>query len=447
MYRLVDQKKWAGVAAGMGWYFGIDPVLIRIGFVVLGFMAGPVSLGLYVLLWIFLPEATSQRVPMSAPKPAGGRSRGVTAAAIVLGAMIFGQIDLFRGDVLLAAALIGLGVLLFNDRREVPTTPFPTGGPSTPPPPAPDAVPTNLPFTEAPTMPSSSSTSPSATPPSATLPPPPRPQDATVAHERSDTGGPADCGPPWRRGPGQGSHRRTTTAYPTGYTASWSGTPRPSVPPTPPWGRSRSRPRSTLFPLSFGVWLLTLGGAALMDRMGLVELTLFNAAALSLLVAGLGLLVGTWFGRARRLIPIGLLAGVVMLGAAAAPTIDLPRALEGGLGERRYTPVVVEDVQPEYQLLAGQMVLDLTDLEAGTDAVAIDASVVLGELQVLVGPDVTVEAVGTLSAGDYTVLGETNSGSDLQFDIVDRGVEGAGRIRLDLETSLGEITVTREDPQ
>uniref|UniRef100_UPI0030F844E4 hypothetical protein n=1 Tax=Euzebya pacifica TaxID=1608957 RepID=UPI0030F844E4 len=73
--------------------------------------------------------------------------------------------------------------------------------------------------------------------------------------------------------------------------------------------------------------------------------------------------------------------------------------------------------------------------------------VVLGELQVLVGPDVTVEAAGTLSAGDYTVLEETSSGNDLQFDVLDRGVEGAGRIRLDLESTFGEITVTREDPQ
>ena len=436
MYRLVDQKKWAGVAAGIGWYFGVDPVLIRIGFVVLGFMAGPVSLGLYVLLWIFLPEATSQRVPMSAPKPAGGRSRGVTAAAIVLGAMIFGQIDLFRGDVLLAAALIGLGVLLFNDRREVPTNPFWSAGPSTPPPP-PWAVPTADSSTGAPTA-----------PPSPTMPPPPRPEDATVPLERSEPSRAEDCGPPWRRGPAHGPHgRRTTTAYPTGYTASWSGPPRPPMPATPRRGRTRSRPRSTLFPLSFGVWLLALGGAALLDRMGLVELTLFNAAALSLLVAGLGLLVGTWFGRARRLVPIGLLTGAVMVGAAAAPTIDLPRALEGGLGERQYAPTAVGDVQPDYQLLAGHMVLDLTDLELGSETVDIDASVVLGELQVLVGPDVTVEAAGTLSAGDYTVLEETSSGNDLQFDVLDRGVEGAGRIRLDLESTFGEITVTREDPQ
>lgn len=219
------------------------------------------------------------------------------------------------------------------------------------------------------------------------------------------------------------------------------------MPATPRRGRTRPRPRSTLFPLSFGVWLLALGGAALLDRMGLVELTLFNAAALSLLVAGLGLLVGTWFGRARRLVPIGLLTGVVMVGAAAAPTIDLPRALEGGLGERQYAPTAVSDVQPDYQLLAGQMVLDLTDLELGSETVDIDASVVLGELQVLVGPDVTVEASGTLSAGDYTVLEETSSGNDLQFDVLDRGVEGAGRIRLDLESTFGEITVTREDPQ
>ena len=45
----------AGVCAGLGRYLGIDPVLIRIGFVValLLFGFGPL---LYLILWLVVPE-------------------------------------------------------------------------------------------------------------------------------------------------------------------------------------------------------------------------------------------------------------------------------------------------------------------------------------------------------------------------------------------------------
>ena len=48
LVRLVDHKVIAGVAAGLGDYFDLDPVLFRIGFVVLAF-AGGAGLIAYVL--------------------------------------------------------------------------------------------------------------------------------------------------------------------------------------------------------------------------------------------------------------------------------------------------------------------------------------------------------------------------------------------------------------
>src|SRR5687768_13562718 len=45
----------AGVAGGLGEYFGLDPVLFRIGFVVLS-VAGGSGLALYGLGWLLLPE-------------------------------------------------------------------------------------------------------------------------------------------------------------------------------------------------------------------------------------------------------------------------------------------------------------------------------------------------------------------------------------------------------
>ncbi|MCB9225213.1 MAG: PspC domain-containing protein [Crocinitomicaceae bacterium] len=45
-----------GVCSGLGWFFGIDPVLIRIGFILLTILGGSGIL-LYIILWIVIPEA------------------------------------------------------------------------------------------------------------------------------------------------------------------------------------------------------------------------------------------------------------------------------------------------------------------------------------------------------------------------------------------------------
>ena len=52
----------AGVAGGLGEYFGLDPVLFRIGFVVLS-VAGGSGLALYGLGWLLLPEVGDHETP------------------------------------------------------------------------------------------------------------------------------------------------------------------------------------------------------------------------------------------------------------------------------------------------------------------------------------------------------------------------------------------------
>lgn len=45
----------AGVAAGLGDYFGVDPVIMRIAFVILALAGGPGFL-IYLILWIIMPQ-------------------------------------------------------------------------------------------------------------------------------------------------------------------------------------------------------------------------------------------------------------------------------------------------------------------------------------------------------------------------------------------------------
>ena len=51
-------KVIAGVAGGLGEYFGIDPTIVRILFVLLFFFSGT-GLIIYIILWIVMPKAGS----------------------------------------------------------------------------------------------------------------------------------------------------------------------------------------------------------------------------------------------------------------------------------------------------------------------------------------------------------------------------------------------------
>lgn len=55
LYRSQTDRKFAGVAGGLAEYFLIDPLLIRLIFVVLTF-AGGGGVALYIILWIITPE-------------------------------------------------------------------------------------------------------------------------------------------------------------------------------------------------------------------------------------------------------------------------------------------------------------------------------------------------------------------------------------------------------
>jgi phage shock protein PspC (stress-responsive transcriptional regulator) len=65
LYRSPDSRVIAGVCGGLGAYFKIDPVILRIVFVLMFFVNG-VGLLAYIILWIAVPRAvtTSQKLEM-----------------------------------------------------------------------------------------------------------------------------------------------------------------------------------------------------------------------------------------------------------------------------------------------------------------------------------------------------------------------------------------------
>jgi len=63
-YRNPEGKIIAGVASGLGVYFNIDPVLIRIGLLILTLVGAGFPVPLYIILWIIIPEAQSRTQKM-----------------------------------------------------------------------------------------------------------------------------------------------------------------------------------------------------------------------------------------------------------------------------------------------------------------------------------------------------------------------------------------------
>jgi phage shock protein PspC (stress-responsive transcriptional regulator)/predicted membrane protein len=108
--RTSSDKLIGGVAGGLGRYFGVDPILFRIAFVVLTF-AGGVGVLAYIGLLAFVPADDDSR-------PFGQRRDANMIGAVLLGILvllILGPPFFFVGPALIPIAiLIGIGVLLWR---------------------------------------------------------------------------------------------------------------------------------------------------------------------------------------------------------------------------------------------------------------------------------------------------------------------------------------------
>lgn len=62
LHRSGEDRKIAGVCAGLGEYFELDPVLFRAAFLVLAF-AGGLGILLYLVLWLLIPGAAAAAAP------------------------------------------------------------------------------------------------------------------------------------------------------------------------------------------------------------------------------------------------------------------------------------------------------------------------------------------------------------------------------------------------
>lgn len=147
-----SERMIAGVCGGLGLYFGVDPVIMRLLFVVLALSTG-LTLILYPILWLIMPETSGAKVlppgarfdpqtgePLPADPLAGNatvpltdsdplpaqaaspRSRILALVLVGVGAMLLlDNLGRFFGfplsNVVIPVILVGLGMYLLRGSR------------------------------------------------------------------------------------------------------------------------------------------------------------------------------------------------------------------------------------------------------------------------------------------------------------------------------------------
>jgi phage shock protein PspC (stress-responsive transcriptional regulator) len=446
--------KLAGLCAALARRWNVDPVLVRVGWALLA-LSGGVRLVLYLAGWLLIPVEGSDKAPLE--DVAGDvvqrwpRELWVTlvvVACIAVFAAFSALLPFSVGPAIVIAVIWYFGFYKpRSNGRSAPPPPAAVAGP--PAYPVPQFVrypgpPT--PFTEAaeawqrriaeharqtaearPNRPVSGGEWP--IPPFAPL----RPEAYTAL---------ATPPPPPERDPEELAHEAyLATPDPVGLYS------EPDTTAAAPLVRSADRRSARRLRL---VTLLVLGlvlsGLGIADYLGQsIPVVVYAAAAL--LVVGLALVAATWFGRARGILPVGvlLLVGVLGLSMSSPTETGLPTPTHpGSVVNRTYT--TGSQLPPGGDAVdVGQLTVDLSQLGLSSDTTYV-ARVDAGELDVIVPDNVKVVVDYKVDFGTVNAYGrQVGSGYDLSGVVADPVNKPAGTPTLTLEIvmTIGEATVRR----
>jgi phage shock protein PspC (stress-responsive transcriptional regulator) len=378
--RITVDRKLGGVAGGIARHLDIDPLVVRVAFVVLSLFGGA-GLVMYAAGWILLPEDGEQRQPLGLDDRS--RSVALILAGILGAALLVGQWDWFwvPGPLI----LVGLVVWLFMSRRNETTATA----------------------AQAPTAPAAPTAPPPGAGPNAVTPEQrwagPAAYQQAPAYDRADEPAPP---PP---------------VQPIRYVAPAPRNPRKRGP--------------KLFWFTMALATLAVGVVGVVDVSGApVPGSLYPAVVVA--VVGVMLVIGSFFGRAGGLILVGLLAASATGLGLASEKWDGDRV--------EVVPSSSTEVKDSYTYDVGQYVLDLTEVSDPDelDGRTIHMTVNVGELDVVVPADMDVEVTGAVDGpGGTTLFGNDSGGIDTTDTQSHDGGEDVPSITLDLQVDVGHIDV------
>lgn len=116
-----EDRMIAGVAGGLGRYFAVDPVIVRVAFVLLAIAGGGGVLA-YIVAWIVIPEATDDERPIERPSTGSAQILGIVF--VILGAVllidrILPAFTWFSWRYAAPVVLVAIGLALLT-RKETP---------------------------------------------------------------------------------------------------------------------------------------------------------------------------------------------------------------------------------------------------------------------------------------------------------------------------------------
>jgi len=211
-----------------------------------------------------------------------------------------------------------------------------------------------------------------------------------------------------------------------------------------------TKERSYLGRVTVGIALVAVGVLWLLNSLGTVSVSGVQLIASALLVIGIGLLVGAFFGRARGLIIVGLVILPIVIAAALfrpySEVLTVDSAFRDGAGDVTVVPADTADVRDEYRLAGGRYVVDLSavDFAAPHDlgdppSIAIEMGV--GELILRLPDDVTAIIDASVGVGELRMLNRSSAGLGLQRNSVITIGDGTHTIEITMRLGVGQLTV------
>lgn len=443
-------RKIAGVAGGLGRAFGIDPVLIRVIFVVLTIFGGVGVFG-YILGWLLLPSDSDE---VSAAEALIGRGRSSVPPVLAVGLAIGALISLttsFSWGLPFMPLVIGIAIFLVLSRKRgwgragrgsrwgrqwgqdwgrqwdeqwdkhwrKAEKHWGRWGNGCGDRPGPQSRTDGADRTDAGPAPAS-------------------PFDQPAFWEKSETTGTSGSTP---AAPGS-----TSTAPEPPSPPSWDplgvapfawDLPDVDLTPPPPPAPKPSIVTRLTGPLAF----IAAGVAAAGVLYGWWDLSWAQVSGIALGVVALGLFLAALRGRGSSLIGPGVILSIMTV----ALSITGLRGTDG-YGQQDWVPTTGSQIQSDYRINAGEGNLDLRQITLAKGEVRdVTVSVGAGQATVLVPATMNVNLSCIATAGQADCLGVVSDGLNLSGKAVTANQTGktdTGTLNLTVKVGAGQATVS-----
>ena len=192
--------------------------------------------------------------------------------------------------------------------------------------------------------------------------------------------------------------------------------------------------------------VLASGVVLVLDRGGAVDASLVMMGAIWLVLIAAGLLLSTVRGRATGLIFVGI---VVVMFTLTARWVD--PILDDGTGEVRFAPSTLAELESEYRLGAGELVVDLRNIEVAGEQRELDITLGVGELRVYLPSEPAIDLRVTNDIGNVDYIDRNDHLADINraglsnsLDLSTDGNSRAdGRLEINIDTGIGNVEVVR----